>query len=219
MEKFSYNVLPPVVDTAAGRKRAKEMQATLTNCYACESISTDPFVTSESGPRSYHNLQHVYAVNQTLLQLYPYIQDMRLFLYIGWFHDCYYNTHSAKGTNEKISGDIAYNMLVKAGLPKCDAQFVQAGITATSEHVFSKVFGPIIDADLWVLAAKAKEYRNYTKQLRKEYRWCSPQQWREGRITWIESMLKREHIYCLGESRAILEDRARKNLLAERLSL
>lgn len=219
MEKFSYDEVPPVVNTLAGRKKAREIQSALIKCYACESDPVDHSAIPQPGPRAYHNIDHVYAVNQRLLNMYPYIQDMRLFLYIGWFHDCYYNTRSAKGVNEEMSGDLAYKMLTDAGLPKCDAQFVQAGVTATSDHPDSRVFGPIIDADLAILAASYEDYIEYTNRICKEYHWCTPRKLRAGRKAWIESMLARPHIYCLAENRALWEKQARKNLIAEHLSL
>lgn len=219
MDKLKHDEVPPVFDTPAGWKEAREIQSALVACYARESNPTDHSAKPSGVRRAYHNLDHVFAVNNVLLNMYPYIQDMRLFLYMGWFHDCHYNTRSAKGVNEEFSGQLAYNMLTAAGLPKCDALFVQAGITATSEHPQSRVFGPIIDADLSILASNHEDYVRYTNQLRKEYRWCSPQQWRDGRREWINSMLARKHIYCLGENRALWEKQARHNLLFEHLSL
>ena len=72
-----------------------------------------------------------------------------------------------------------------------------------------------LDADLSILGAPADVYREYARQIRREYRRVPLLLYRPGRRKVLAAMLAAPELFRTSEMRAELDAAARRNLQAE----
>ena len=94
-------------------------------------------------------------------------------------------------------------------------------IEATITHSLSPQDGEdgdlrlFLDFDLEVLSRDAREYEEYSKQIREEYSNYNEAEYAKGRFAVLEKFLKRERLYFSDEFYREFEEAARRNLKME----
>jgi predicted metal-dependent HD superfamily phosphohydrolase len=160
--------------------------------------------------RAYHTEVHLHAVVSCLELIGA---DDRLVL-AAWFHDAIYQP--GRSDNEARSAVFAWEQLSAAGLSAESAEFVKSAVLATSSHDPEKEeFAALIDADLAILGSPPRVYSQYCQGIRQEYDAIPLSAYARGRAAFLQSMLKRPHIFHLPWFRQRYESAARMNLGAE----
>jgi predicted metal-dependent HD superfamily phosphohydrolase len=133
-----------------------------------------------------------------------------------WYHDAIYTPGSK--TNEGESATLFFNH----NEGKVDGTtFAQTFtiISDTQDHIPSiEESKLVIDLDLMGLANPWKDYHRDAANIRAEFNIFTDEQWKEGRVKWIDSMLARKQIFYTEWGRH-LELKARLNLEDERRML
>lgn len=164
-----------------------------------------------AGPgRSYHTLDHIQNVLQTVESLGSYARNLNAVKLATWLNDVIYDSRASD--NEERSADYAERLCEKLSIP--EGRLVASLIRKTKTH---RADGDadaqvLIDADLAILGASESAYRIYAEQIRQEYAWVPEPEYRAGRQQILERFLTRPRIYHLLRH---LEEPARRNLLAE----
>lgn len=151
--------------------------------------------------RAYHNRTHLAEAWGALEQLLtdegvggPEARAARLAL---WFHDCVYDPGS--GDNEALSAAIARAELRRAGEPASFSERVAQLVEATAEHAVTPgdvAAACLMDADLWILSAPPPRYRDYVRQIRREYAHVSREDFIAGRQAVLRHLMGLGPIYA-----------------------
>lgn len=187
-------------------------------------------LTEEYSARPYHNMIHLaYMFNQ--LNIYTqncsndknYIQpnkdlDLAIFL-----HDYVYDVSSKDlppQHNESSSADIVVKWEKLRILHNEVSALTVYKLIKTTAHTedddLTDMQKLIADLDLSILGtANSTVYKAYTDGIRKEYAAFSDEEYKQGRLHFLFSMLKRKHIFHTKFFRNMLEKQARKNIHAE----
>ena len=120
--------------------------------------------------RHYHNLSHLNKITELLSGIAEKIQDWQTLVFSIAYHDVIYDV--LKKDNEEKSGGYAGERLLELGLPegqrnKCVSQILATKRHETSDDSDTNYF---TDADLAVLGFSSEDYKQYTKWIRKEYK-------------------------------------------------
>ncbi len=137
-----------------------------------------------------------------------------------WFHDAVHT--GTPGSDEQASADLAVWRLTTAGLPSKEVTEVARLVLVTLEHAPAAGDGPgsrVSDADLAILGSEPAVYLASVVSLRAEAPGIDDQVWRARRLARLAGLLDGHPIFYTRQGRERWEDRARTNLLAERLSL
>jgi predicted metal-dependent HD superfamily phosphohydrolase len=165
--------------------------------------------------RYYHNLNHImrmfsYAKENNI----PLNKKQKLAI---WFHDISYNPLPKKKSDEETSADLAYIMLYKE-LGRESANVVkQMILDTTTHHTLNDDSKTVVDLDLIDLAFKDRYIIN-GENIRKEFSHLTDEQFKEGRIKWLESFINRKTIY-LSKYCQHLNERAKANLTLDLIEL
>jgi predicted metal-dependent HD superfamily phosphohydrolase len=174
----------------------------------------------EEEGREYHGLAHIYYM---LRDMHVYFPDAGPELAIAiWLHDVIYDPiMGGNGRNERDSAEYAQGLMLRLRYDREAAERVYDAIVTTYGHwPTSKLAQQLCDLDLRSLSLPAPKYQVNTAKIRREYGVASDEQWRAGRLAFIESFLEgRYAIYSTPRMRIQCEARARRNLAAERASL
>jgi predicted metal-dependent HD superfamily phosphohydrolase len=166
------------------------------------------------GPdRHYHDFFHVGNMLNGRRKYYPDVEDPEVMDFAILYHDVEYDPTSS--LNEEDSADIAV-LELESALPADRAMEVHRLIIITKHHrpVPGDHAGAVItDLDLAGLAGS--NYLDNSRAIRKEYHMATDEQWRAGRVTWLESFLSRPKIYHTEYGRANWEIKARVNMRNE----
>jgi predicted metal-dependent HD superfamily phosphohydrolase len=129
----------------------------------------------------------------------------------AWFHDAIYDIDS--GDNEDRSAELARRML---GSSKVRDEVVRLVlVTKTHKPSADDINGAVLsDADLSVLGADAKRYRQYADAVRAEYATVPDDVFKPARARVLTALLAGP-IFHTEPGRARWEDRARQNLADE----
>ena len=158
--------------------------------------------------RAYHNLGHVESALKALMRLAD-DPDPRVVLAL-FLHDAVYDPRAAD--NEARSGRFAWDLLAPLGVGPDDLTEIERLILATKDHVATDAASAlIVDADLAILAAPAKEYDRYADAIRREYAHVPDGAYRVGRTRVLAGLLGRK----LFRSPLLDEDAARANIMRE----
>lgn len=166
--------------------------------------------------RFYHNLSHIRAMIEAAEKFRDKFADYDAVRLAVWFHDAIYEPRSK--TNEAESSALAVGILAELNFPKAQIEKVEKMILATEKHDASELDKDgkmFLDLDLGILASRKEVYKRYSKAVRQEYSFVPENLYREKRSEVLRAFLQRENIYETGELRALLEDRARKNIANE----
>ena len=169
-----------------------------------------------SADRSYHNLEHIYHVLETIEQMHSLSLNFPLIQLAAWFHDVIYDPKTKN--NEEKSAEYAQVALNSLKIPKTKIETVTNLILSTKTHqalptdIESQI---LVDADLAILGSSESEYRSYAQAIRQEYSWIPDADYRVGRKQVLQRFLQREKIYLTHQLFTALEEKARQNLQAE----
>lgn len=145
--------------------------------------------------RYYHNWNHIEACLASLDQLQlPNDQHEAIEIAL-WFHDAIYDTH--RKDNEAASAQFAEQALNTLGVSASVTAKIFDLIVATDHQTTTKSEDEtlIVDIDLLILASPKDRYFEYSQQIRKEYHWVAEKDYQAGRVTVLESFLKRPAIF------------------------
>ncbi|AFY95341.1 hypothetical protein [Chamaesiphon minutus] len=186
--------------------------------------------------RHYHNLYHIEHLLSILDRFTATdgdrslhtLQDPISVSLAAWFHDYIYNSQASD--NELQSANAARELLTNIGtidayqsrqiLSRIDR--IQQLILATSGHQTDPNDSDLcifLDADLAILGVDPARYQAYARAIRLEYSWVSDLDYRAGRVSVLESFLKRDKLYYTDVLFDELESIARLNLESEIVSL
>lgn len=165
--------------------------------------------------RYYHNLSHIEALYQLLLNNRSSIHNWDVVLFSLFYHDIVYNV--LKKNNEQKSADIAVKRLNEIGFPGGHIELCFSQIIATSKHLLSddKDTNIFTDADLSVLGKETAVYDEYCKQIRKEYSIFPDFVYIPGRKKVINHFLQMERIFKTDIFFNQYEQQAKENLYRE----
>ncbi len=166
--------------------------------------------------RHYHTLHHIANLLQRLDA--TALQDRAVVELAVWFHDAVYN--ALKHDNEARSAAEALALLKGSALEPARQQRVAFLINRTANHTQPQPPNDgdllaFLDADLSILGAPADVYREYARQIRREYCRVPLLLYRPGRRKVLASMLAAPVLFHTPAWRAELDAAARRNLQAE----
>lgn len=163
--------------------------------------------------RYYHNLDHI---------IYGYYKhrsvmggDLAPAEFFAWlYHDSVYDSESS--TNEEDSAEYFRRDNYLIGLPLTQEVEVIKLIMST-KHDREKNL--ITDIDLCGIGDTPEIFDINNASIRKEYIWASVEQWKEGRLRFIEAFLATPRIFHTEKFFEAFEAPARENLDRERRNL
>jgi predicted metal-dependent HD superfamily phosphohydrolase len=165
--------------------------------------------------RRYHDLAHLAAVLGLVGELAGSASDPDAVRLAAWYHDVVYDP--TRGDNEQVSAERA-----RAGLrglvPDERLAEVERLVLLTAGHdpEPGDADGAVLcDADLAVLAGPPESYVPYATAVREEYGHLSDEEFTNGRIAVLESLLALPALYRTAEAARQWSDAARANLTAE----
>ena len=167
--------------------------------------------------RAYHNLLHI----KEMLVLYQKVKPLLahpLETYLAVvFHDIVYVPQSLE--NEKASAAFAREYIAKNIVsPEIQISEVEKQILCTSMH--GKDFSPlssdeelIMDMDIAILASDTSRLLEYEKQIFQEYSpFISQEEYRKQRISFLDSLLQKKHIFFSTYFLSRYEEKAQRNV-------
>lgn len=177
----------------------------------------DQLVTaySEAG-RYYHTLTHIQHVLATLADLRALAVNWPAVYLAAWFHDVIYDSHAADNEERSAAlADITLAELVVA--PEIIAATSRMILNTKTHHAEPDDFDSLVllDADLAILGAPARQYDEYSRAIRQEYAWIAEADYRAGRKAVLQRFLQRDRLYFTAQIYNALQERARQNLLRE----
>lgn len=178
----------------------------------------DRLVAAYDDPRrGYHDLRHLTEVFARLDELSDELSDAVLLAV--WFHDAVYESGTSAGDgNEERSAVLAERELATVDAPPMLVDEVARLVRLTEHHRPrpEDLNGRLLcDADLAILAADGDRYADYVAGVRSEYADVPGEVFRAGRLTVLQGLLDKEHLFESARARELWEARARANLTAE----
>ncbi|NYD99655.1 putative metal-dependent HD superfamily phosphohydrolase [Kineosphaera limosa] len=167
-------------------------------------LASDALLARYDEPqRAYHNRRHLteaWGALERLLEAEAVggseAKAARLAL---WFHDSVYDPRA--DDNEALSAAIARAELRAAGESTELIERVAHLVEATVEHAVEpgdRTAACLMDADLWVLSAPPPRYREYVRQIRREYAHVSRPNFITGRQQVLRYFIGRGPLYATG---------------------
>ncbi len=165
----------------------------------------------EEPHRGYHDLRHLTEVLERLEELMPPEHPGRdAVILAAWFNDAVYDD---AGDNEERSARWA-----EEALDGPLAQEVARLVRLTQGHrpePGDLNGGLLCDADLAILAADPRRYREYVAGVRQEYAAVPDGAFAHGRASVLRDLLAKDSLFSTDEARTRWEAKARANLEAE----
>ena len=167
--------------------------------------------------RYYHTLSHIQNMLLQAKSFEDKIVDFDALLFAIWYHDIIYK--STKKDNEEKSALFAKKSLKSLNFEENRLINIQNLILSTKKHflILDKNMDNayLLDFDLSILGSDWDTYRNYTIQIRKEYKIYPDFMYKPGRKKVLQHFLERETLYFTKAYQATNENRARENLKKE----
>lgn len=167
-------------------------------------------------PRAYHDTTHLWACLrhlQTVEEQWPdELQSPQAVALALWYHDAIYWPWS--NHNEERSADWARRFLLSQGLPTTLAQTVHQHIQDT-RHAPGPLTGDaqwVVDIDLAILGQSDTVYRQFERNVRREYFFVRWPRYAAGRSAVLQGFLQRPRIYSTSHFAQHYEAQARINL-------
>lgn len=128
--------------------------------------------------RPYHNMNHLIQMRDALAEFIEIDEALEAAIN---FHDLVYEAGSTE--NEKFSADIAADLYPE------HAEFLVEAIMATKQHkaTGNRKIDLFLDADMSILGMPWPQYDAYRKAVRKEYLAFGNDEYRSGRMAFLES--------------------------------
>ncbi len=167
--------------------------------------------------RHYHTLSHLVALFDCLELYADEIGDPSRLALAAWYHDCVYDPKAKD--NEEKSAERATNELRALGAHTLLIDRVAKLILATKNHLGATggdydddVF---LDADFAILGAPEAAYRQYVEGVREEYAHLSDDEWKAGRMAFLERIVLAPRIFRTGVFEGAYAAQARANIKRE----
>ena len=162
--------------------------------------------------RHYHNLSHLDKLTALLSGIAENIQDWQTVVFSIGYHDIVYD--SLKKDNEEKSAVLADQRLKELGCSESQRNKCVSQIIATKGHGVSEDSDTnyFTDADLAILGSRSEEYKQYTKWIRKEYKFYPDLIYKPGRKKVLQHFLQMPFIYKTEHFRRLFEEQARINM-------
>jgi predicted metal-dependent HD superfamily phosphohydrolase len=172
-----------------------------------------------SSGRYYHNLSHLDNLIETLLPIKNQMEDWQILTFSVAYHDIVYNTF--KKDNEEKSAALGYERMTLLNFPPLLKEKCKLQILSTKHHIESEDADTnyFTDADLSILGSDTESYRNYTKQIRKEYRHFPDILYKPGRKKVLRHFLEMQSIFKTKYFQDKFEEQAKVNISDELKSL
>jgi len=173
--------------------------------------------------RAYHNLSHIKACFSCLdkyLEAGGCIAEPDAIELAIWYHDLVYEI-TISGNEEKSANQLAIDMTVLK-IPGPTVLEVQRLIllTKTHETADNDLDGQLmLDIDLSILGASQVAYQRYSEGISKEYQFIDSEIYKAARIDILKKFLARHQIYRTSYFFNQLEQKARRNIEDELISL
>ena len=167
--------------------------------------------------RHYHNLSHIESMLLQAENIKSHIEDFPTLLYAIWYHDIIYK--STKKDNEEKSALFAKKSLIKLNFTENKIKNVENLIISTKKHqvILDKNSDNayLLDFDLSILGKDWETYKNYTQQVRQEYKIYPDFLYNPGRKKVLLHFLERETLYFTESYKTQFENKARENIKRE----
>ena len=166
--------------------------------------------------RHYHTLGHARTVARSVERRRARLRNPDAVRLAAWFHDAVYD--SRRGDNEARSAALATEVLRLAGVPARVLRETARLILLTKTHDCPRGdvdAAALLDADLAILGAGRARYREYARDVRREYGWVPEDDFRRGRLAILRNFLRRPRVFLDADARRRLEPRARRNVREE----
>lgn len=196
----------------------EEFQASLRKFTSDEQLISSMWAEIEKhygkNGRHYHTLTHLDNLTHELNPLKDQFSNWDTVVMAIAYHDVVYNP--LKSNNEEKSANFAIKRLNQISYPQDLAALCRQMIIATKTHEADHAeINLFTDADLSILGAEPKMYRNYTAQIRKEYKIYPDILYYPGRKKVLKHFLQMERIYKSAYFYDLYESKARLNLSKE----
>lgn len=166
--------------------------------------------------RYYHNLTHLKHIYYYLIEIKDEIQDWDMVLFALFYHDYIYDV--LKKDNEEQSAIKAVSVLNSLTTIKEERiKICKEIILATKGHNISnnQDINYFTDADLSILGADQENYKIYTQNVRKEYKYYPDFMYLRGRIKVLHHFKEMFRIYKTEHFFKKFETQAKSNLTQE----
>ncbi|MDH7913509.1 hypothetical protein [Winogradskyella sp. SYSU M77433] len=167
--------------------------------------------------RHYHNLSHIESMLLQAENIKSHIEDFPALLYAIWYHDIIYK--STKKDNEEKSALFTQKSLKKLNFTENQIENVKNLIISTKKHqvILDKNSDNayLLDFDLSILGKDWETYKNYTQQIRQEYKIYPDFLYNPGRKKVLLHFLERETLYFTESYKTQFENKARENIKRE----
>lgn len=165
--------------------------------------------------RHFHNLFHIYKMLSFSLQHEDRIKNSTAFFLAMYYHDLFYDPIA--DNNEELSSFA----LIRDFEAYLDADIIQRAsflVLATKEHCCNSLNDEgklFLCSDLAVLESSYPAYLEYAKKVRREFIIFSDALYKEKRIAFLNSFLKKDSIYCCDFVDENGEKQAKENMSKE----
>lgn len=165
--------------------------------------------------RAYHNLIHIQSCLNQLDHYTDDIPEKGTIELAIWYHDIIYNPYGKE--NELKSAHKAAEFLGTQNADKELIENVRDLIMATLHSSPPKNTNEaiIMDIDITILGSREEIYLDYTKQIRKEYKWIPGILYRKKRKEIMKQFLRRPRLYYTPFFFDKFEKQARANIADE----
>lgn len=176
--------------------------------------------------RVYHTTEHIESILEKIPRFVKAYgigyRNAQLLEIIAWYHDVVYipgNDKNESDSSAKLNADYA-SALIKLDDP---INFPVSGelnemcniIYATKQHRWPPSWLGAIFFDLDLADMGTDRYYENSLKIREEFKEFSDEQWREGRIKFLEDFLSRTFIFHTSLGHNLWELQARENMRAE----
>lgn len=167
--------------------------------------------------RYYHNLEHIHKMLTQLETIKGEIANLPEIKFAIWYHDIIYK--STKKDNEEKSAAFAKNRLKSFSFNTNSIKIVEKLILSTKKHNVilnqNQDNAYLLDLDLSILGSNWETYKNYTQQIRKEYKIYPDFMYKSGRKKVLRHFLERDNLYFTKTYKLQFENKARENIKRE----
>ncbi|WP_336127910.1 HD domain-containing protein [Mesoflavibacter sp. CH_XMU1422-2] len=167
--------------------------------------------------RYYHNLEHIHNMLVQLETIKNEIANLPEIKFAIWYHDIIYK--STKKDNEEKSAAFAKNRLKSFNFSLNSIKKVEELILSTKKHNVilnqNQDNAYLLDLDLSILGSNWETYKNYTQQIRKEYKIYPDFMYKSGRKKVLQHFLERDTLYFTKTYKIQFENKARENIKRE----
>lgn len=174
--------------------------------------------------RHYHTLDHIMHCLRELGDIRSLLspEQASILTTAIWYHDAVYDPRAGSGVNERESADLLYFSAEHVPIHQV-ADLILASwnhkIPDDEPEETRLLLAYFLDIDLAILGQSESDYDDYARKIRAEYAFVPEEIYREGRRRVLLNFASRERIYFSEHFRVKYEERARRNLSRELVSL